>query len=133
MDNMTKLVDGIVEINGVKFVNTTPHDIIVSNTDSTFKEIIPKSGFVAKYKDVVAKVSAKKQLKEKGVLYNKHTIIGDIEIQTILENFVSSHDDVVLIGTSKAANAYRGLIIGLERHHSYKHERVYNIDDLIIY
>lgn len=125
--NVKKMESGIVEISGVKVVNATKQDLAIFNEGVT---IVPKSGFVARVKDIVFEVTPANINLDGKIKYKKHNIVADITTRTILEYFITLHNDVVIIGSPKAAQAYPGMVIGLEKD---KKSKQYTLDNLIIY
>lgn len=107
-------VNGIVfgVINGVAFVNTTPHDVNFGDVD--FVTVLPKSGVLINAKSTKEEIG-----EELGIKFVKTSFVGTEEeqqkIADIKEGILKEEDVklVIIVGSIVAMNAFPGLISGL--------------------
>ena len=99
-------------INGVAFINTTPHDVTFGDVD--FTTVLPKSNVLINAKPV------KEEIGESfGVKFSKTSFVGTDEEK---EKIIALREDilkeegvnfVVIVGSIIAMNAFPGLVAGL--------------------
>ena len=107
-------INGIVfgVIDGVAFVNTTPHDVNFGDVD--FVTVLPKSGVLINAKSTKELVGSKS-----GINFVKTSFVGtDEEKQKIADIKGAIYKEegvefVVIVGSIIAMNAFPGLVSGL--------------------
>lgn len=109
---LNKLVQGIVDVNGVKVVNTTPHPINMVSMDLSTQVVVPTSGMLVNAKATAQPVDSGIV----GVKFQKTTFIPDTDTLDVLRQFKDMHPDVVVIGSLIGAQAYPGLVVGMVAH-----------------
>lgn len=111
MLKITKLVEGIVEVKGVRVVNTTSKPIRLTNEDLTMDVTIQPSGV-----EINANVEITEAYSCANATLEMTDFIDDKETKVAIQEFLSEYPDVILIGTSVTAQAYPGLIVTTVTH-----------------
>ena len=103
---------GIVTVKGVKVVNTTPHPIRLTDDSLELDITVEPSGVLinAKAQTVEAYSSVE------GVSFQMTEFVADKETKLALQDFLSRHSDVVIVGSLIAAQAYPGLVVAMVAH-----------------
>ncbi|AMN31162.1 hypothetical protein BFS06_14070 [Clostridium perfringens] len=107
---INEIVFGV--INGVAYVNTTPHDINFG--DSNFITILPKSGILINAKSHKELVNTKE-----GIKFVKTSFVGEEEEKQKIADIkgaIYKEEDVklvIIVGSIIAMNAFPGLVSGL--------------------
>lgn len=109
---LNKLESGIVEVKGVKVVNTTPHAIRLTDDDLALDISVQPSGALINAKADTAEVHSSID----GVCYQMTKFIADKDTVKVLKEFKLQHPDVVIIGSLIAAQAYPGLVVAMVAH-----------------
>lgn len=103
---------GIVEVKGVKVVNTTPHAIRLTDDDLALDISVQPSGVLINAKADTAEVHSSID----GVCYQMTKFIADNDTLEALKEFKLLHPDVVIIGSLIAAQAYAGIVVAMVAH-----------------
>ena len=103
---------GIVEVKGVKIVNTTPHSIRLTDDSLELDVTVEPSGVLINAKAETVEVDSDII----GVVYQMTKFIPDKDTLKTLEKFVVEHPDVVIIGSLIAAQAYPGIVAAMVAH-----------------
>lgn len=112
MLKITELVKSIVEVNGVKVVNTTPHPIRLTNEELTLDITVQPSGIL-----INAGVETTPTYScVDNVTLQMTEFIADKETKETIQDFLSEYPDVIIIGSLIAAQAYPGLVVAMVAH-----------------
>ena len=112
MLKITELVESIVEVNGVKVINTTPHPIRLTNEELTLDVTVEASGIL-----INAGVETTPTYScIDNVILQMTEFIADKETKETIQDFLSEYPDVIIIGSVIAAQAYPGLVAAMVAH-----------------
>lgn len=106
------LESAIVEVKGVKVVNTTPHGIRLTDDSLELDGTVQPSGVLINAKAETVEVDSDIT----GVVYQMTKFIPDQDTLKVLERFIVEHPDVVIIGSLIAAQAYPGIVAAMVAH-----------------
>ena len=112
MLKITELVESIVEVNGVKVINTTPHPIRLTNEELTLDVTVEASGILINAG--VETIPAYSCIDN--VTLQMTEFIADKETKETIQDFLSEYPDVIIIGSMIAAQAYPGLVVAMVAH-----------------
>lgn len=112
---LKRLEAGIVEVSDgtkvVKIVNTTPHEIRFTD-DSLELDVTIEPSALVNAKAVTSSVESGIP----GVLYQTTNFVPDELTEKVLKQFKETHQDVVIIGSLIAAQAYPGVVAAMVAH-----------------
>ena len=112
MLKLTELVESIVEVNGVKVINTTPYPIRLTNEELTLDVTVEASGIL-----INAGVETTPTYScIDNVTLQMTEFIADKETKETIQDFLSEYPDVIIIGSMIAAQAYPGLVVAMVAH-----------------
>lgn len=94
------------EINGIKFLNVTPHPITLAGPEGEEPTVLEPSGFIASAKAVEAPAGEKQ-----GLSLVKTTFVGDKETEAQIDELLAN--DIIVIGSIIAAQAYPGKVFAM--------------------
>lgn len=109
---LNKLIDGIVKIDGVRVVNTTPHNVTMVNSDLSVVASVPPCGALVNATPIATPVDSGIP----GVKYQRTGFKADTTTLDTLRAFKAQYPDVVVIGSLIAAQAYPGLVAAMVAH-----------------
>jgi len=109
--NIKNLGNGVFEIEGMRFINVTPHDVTLLSEKTGETYSLEKSGILINAK-VIEEVVVEK---ENGIKLVKSKFVGDTESEKELNKIFDLYGDggVVVIGSIIAAQAYPGRIFAM--------------------
>lgn len=112
MIKITDLVESIVEVNGIKVINTTPHVIRLTDDNLELDVTVEPSGIL-----INAGVETTPTYScVDNVTLQMTEFIADKETKEIIQKFLSEYPDVIIIGSLIAAQAYPGLVVAMVAH-----------------
>lgn len=101
-------IEIITNVEGIKIINITPHELNIKGRMTGEKIIVPISGVL-----INAKVEEKLVKQTGDIQFVLSAFIADEEIKNDLLKFLSFKPEVIIVGSIIAAQAYLGLVYGL--------------------